>query len=110
MLDESTQGVVTKISASGNDQSMASRGGGGHLVSKNSISGSAAMRARRPLGRQRHLPDTLSDNVFGIFIADDSSANLVERNTVSSTAGAGLERSRHVRHDVHPEHGDRGRR
>ena len=91
VLDESTQSVVSKISASGNDQSINLSGGGGHLVSKNSIVGSGRDAVRVGLSSGNVISqNTVSGNVFGIFVADGSSGNRVERNTVTGTAGAGL--------------------
>jgi parallel beta-helix repeat protein len=91
VLDESTTNVISKVTATGNDQGINLSGGGGHIVTKNSISGSGRDAIRVGLSAGNVISqNTASGNYYGIFVADGSSNNRVERNTVTGTVAPGL--------------------
>lgn len=91
VLNEAWDSRVSKVTATANDQGINLAGGGRHVVEKNSstLNGRDAIRLGLSTGNLV-TQNTVSDNTFGIMVADFSSANTVSRNLVTGTRNVGL--------------------
>lgn len=83
VLDEATQSVVTKLTVHHNDQGINLAGGSGHLVEKNDLYGHGRDAIRLGLSSGNEVSkNTVTNNVFGIGVADLSSDNVVDKNNL----------------------------
>jgi len=83
VLDESTDSLVTKLTVHGNDQGINLAGGGGHVVEKNDVYGNGRDAIRLGLSSGNQVSkNTVTDNVFGIGVADLAANNVVDKNTL----------------------------
>jgi len=91
VLNEAWDGRVSKATASANDQGINIAGGGRHVIEKNTstLNGRDAIRLGLSTGNLV-TQNTVSDNTFGIMVADFSSSNTVSRNVVTGTRSVGV--------------------
>ena len=91
VLNEAWEGRVSKVTAASNDQGVNLAGGGRHVIEKNtsSLNGRDAIRLGLSTG-SLVTQNTVSDNTFGIMVADFSSNNTVSRNVVTGTRSVGV--------------------
>ena len=91
VLDESTRSVVSKLVLRGNIRGVNVSGSDGNLVEKNTIRDSGLDAIRLGLSANNVISkNALSGNVFGIGVADFSTANLVELNVIRDTRQFGI--------------------
>lgn len=84
VLDESTDGLVTMLAVHHNDQGINLSGGGGHVVEKNHAYSNDRDAIRLGLSSGNQVSkNTVTDNVFGIGVADGSASNVVDKNNLS---------------------------
>jgi parallel beta-helix repeat protein len=83
VLDESTDGLVTKLAVHHNDQGINLAGGSGHVVEKNDVHGNGRDGVRLGLSSGNQVSkNTVTNNVYGIHVADGSSDNVVDKNNL----------------------------
>jgi parallel beta-helix repeat protein len=91
VLDESTRSVVSKLVLRGNIRGVNVSGSDGNLLEKNTIRDSGLDAIRLGLSANNVISkNALSGNVFGIGVADFSTANLVELNVIRDTRQFGI--------------------
>ena len=91
VLDESTASTVTKLLLQDNVRGVNLAGADGNRVEKNTILRSGLDAIRLGLSADNVISkNVLSDNVFGIGVADGSTGNLVEKNVLRTTRGFGI--------------------
>jgi parallel beta-helix repeat protein len=91
VLDESTGSAVSKVNAYGNDQGVNLSGGGDHLVEKNYLHDNGRDAVRLGLSSHNRVRfNVVVRNTFGIGVADGSTDNVVELNTVSRNGDFGI--------------------
>ncbi len=84
VLDESTEGLVTKLAVHHNERGINLAGGGGHVVEKNDVYGNGRDAIRLGLSSENQISkNTVTGNVFGIAVADFSADNVVDKNALS---------------------------
>jgi parallel beta-helix repeat protein len=91
VLDQSTDAVVSKLEAFANDRGINVGGGGGHLIEKNHLHDNGRDAVRLAVTSDNIVAkNTVTDNVFGIGVADFSDDNLVEKNVATGNRDFGV--------------------
>lgn len=91
VLDESTKAVVSKLNAYGNDQGINVAGGGKHVIEKNYVHDNGRDAIRLGLSSYNRVRlNAVVANTFGIGVADLSTDNLVELNSVKRNGDFGI--------------------
>ena len=91
VLDESTAGHLTRLTARDNDQGINLAGGGGHVVDKNELYGNGRDAIRLGLSSENLISkNEVTDNVFGIGVADFSARNVVQKNDLHGNGAFGI--------------------
>ncbi len=91
VLDESTRAVVSKLNAHGNDQAVNVSGGGYHVVEKNYLHDNGRDAVRLGLSSYNRVSlNVVAGNTFGIGVADGSTDNVVELNSVTRSGDFGI--------------------
>jgi parallel beta-helix repeat protein len=91
VLDESTDAVVSKLNAYGNDQGINIAGGGRHVIERNYLHDNGRDAVRLGLSSHNRVRfNVVVANTFGIGVADGSTDNVVELNTVARNGDFGI--------------------
>ncbi len=90
-VQQSWRAALTKLTASRGDRGINVGGGGNHHIAQNTLTdnGRDAVRLAVTTGNVVRQ-NVLAGNVFGIGVADFSTANLVERNSVAGSRDWGV--------------------
>ena len=91
VLDESTKAVVSKLNVYGNDQGLNLAGGGKHLIEKNYVHDNGRDAIRLGLSSYNRVRlNVVVGNTFGIGVADGSTDNVVDLNSVKRNGDFGI--------------------
>lgn len=90
-IQQSTGVTVTGLDISAHDRGINVGGGGGHLLEKNNLHGHGRDAIRVAVSNNNVISkNTVTENVYGIGIADDSSGTRVEKNVADKNRYFGI--------------------